>query len=193
MRKARYKVFTMGSASHRLQRCLCVTETEGEEPLAFRITVEKRHVVGTENPVIADLPIGADARGQRTANVSEGRRRLFRARGGMAAFARTPVFPVAAHVGALSARSGSRPTPQQNVAMVESGPTGRYLTSHSGARRARCRCGCGPSDVIDRPPQRLRPVKNVGKGQSLGPAGCHLGNGGFTDDTRPVMAALFAQ
>src|SRR5208282_583469 len=95
MRKARYKVFTMGSASHRLQRCLCVTETEGEEPLAFRITVEKRHVVGTENPVIADLPIGADARGQRTANVSEGRRRLFRARGGMAAFARTPVFPVA--------------------------------------------------------------------------------------------------
>ncbi len=112
MRKARYKVFTMGSASHRLQRCLCVTETEGEEPLAFRITVEKRHVVGTENPVIADLPIGADARGQRTANVSEGRRRLFRARGGMAAFARTPVFPVAARVGALSAHCGRRQSPR---------------------------------------------------------------------------------
>ena len=40
MRKARYKVFAMGSASHRLQRCLCVTETEGEEPLAFRINLE---------------------------------------------------------------------------------------------------------------------------------------------------------
>jgi hypothetical protein len=73
MRKVRYKVFAVGSASHRLQRCLCVTETEGEEPLAFRIK-SKRHAVGTENPVIADLPVGADTRGQRTANVSEGRK-----------------------------------------------------------------------------------------------------------------------
>ena len=45
MRKARYKVF-MGGASHRLQQRLCVTETEGEEPLAFQINVEKRHVSG---------------------------------------------------------------------------------------------------------------------------------------------------
>ena len=36
----------MGSASHRLQQRLCVTETEGEEPLAFRINVEKRYVSG---------------------------------------------------------------------------------------------------------------------------------------------------
>jgi hypothetical protein len=41
-------------------------------PLAFRINVEERHVVGTESPVIADLPVGADARRQRSANVSEG-------------------------------------------------------------------------------------------------------------------------
>ena len=55
----------MGSASHRLQRCLCVTETKDEEPLAFRINVKELHMVGTESPVIADLPVGADARRQR--------------------------------------------------------------------------------------------------------------------------------
>jgi hypothetical protein len=53
MREAWYKVFALGSTSGNLQRCLCVTETEGEEPLAFRINLEKRHLVGTEKPVIA--------------------------------------------------------------------------------------------------------------------------------------------
>jgi len=39
--------------------------------------------------------------------------------------------------------------------------------------------GCPPpSDVIDRPPQRLRLVENVPKGQSIGPAGRHLANDG---------------
>jgi hypothetical protein len=50
------------AARHAVCNSLCVTETEGDEPLASRINVEKRHVVGTENPVIADLPVGADAR-----------------------------------------------------------------------------------------------------------------------------------
>src|ERR1700677_2942662 len=71
MRKAPYKVFAMASASHRLQQCLCVPRQKTKTAL-FRINVEERHVVGTESPVIVDLPVVADARSQRTANVSEG-------------------------------------------------------------------------------------------------------------------------
>jgi hypothetical protein len=52
MREALYKVFAPGSTSGNLQR-LCVTETEGEEPLAFRINLERRHLVGTGKPIIA--------------------------------------------------------------------------------------------------------------------------------------------
>jgi hypothetical protein len=52
------------AARHAVCNSVCVTETEGEEPLASRINVEKRHVLGTENPVIADRRVGADARSE---------------------------------------------------------------------------------------------------------------------------------
>ena len=71
MREALYKIFAPRSTSGNLERCLCVTETEGEEPLAFRINLEKRHLVGTEKPVIAPCRNPPDACGQRIANVSE--------------------------------------------------------------------------------------------------------------------------
>jgi hypothetical protein len=61
----------MASASHRLQ-CAFAYRDKRRRPLGFRINVEEGHVVGTESPVIADLPVGADARRQRTANVSDG-------------------------------------------------------------------------------------------------------------------------